>query len=58
MKLSNALFLGSLITLSMTVFIVFAGNPASPVWEQSIFAGLFSSVFCCVMSVVIDANGH
>lgn len=58
MKLSNALFFGSLLTLSMTVLIVFAGNPASPVWEQSIFAGLFSSVFCCAMSAVIDANGH
>ncbi len=56
--LSSALFFGSLLMLSLTVLIVFAGNPASPVWEQSIFAGLFSSVFCCVMGAVIDANGH
>lgn len=58
MKLSSALLFGSLLTLSMTVLIVFAGNPANPVWEQSIFAGIFSSVFCCVMGAVIDANGH
>ena len=58
MKLSSALFFGSLITLSMTVLIVFAGNPASPIWEQSIFTGLFTSVFCCAMGAVIDANGH
>lgn len=58
MKLSSALLFGSLLTLSMTVLIVFAGNPASPVWEQSIFAGIFSSVFCCAMGAVIDANGH
>lgn len=58
MKLSNLLFFGSLLTLSMTVLIVVAGNPASPIWEQSIFAGLFSSAFCCVMGAVIDANGH
>jgi hypothetical protein len=58
MKLSNLLLFGSLLTLSMTVLIAFAGNPADPVWEQSIFAGLFSSVFCCVMGAAIDANGH
>lgn len=58
MKLSNALFFGSLLTLSMTVLIVFVGNPASPGWEESIFVGLFNSVFFSVMSAVIDANGH
>lgn len=58
MKLSNALFFGSLLTLFLTGLILFAGNPASPGWEESIFVGLFNSVFFCAMSAVIDANGH
>lgn len=58
MKLSNLLFFGSLLMLSLTVLILFAGNPADPIWGQSIFAGLFSSTFCCVMGAAIDANGH
>lgn len=58
MKLSSALFFGSLITLSLTGLIVFAGNPADPVWEQSIFAGLFATAFCSVLAVITESNGH
>ena len=58
MKLSNLLFWASLLMLSLTGLILFAGNSADPVWEQALFAGFFSAVFCCVMSAVIDANGH
>lgn len=58
MKLSNLLFFGSLLMLFLTGLILFAGDPASPIWEQSLFAGFFSSAFCCVMGAVIDANGH
>ncbi len=58
MKLSSALFFGSLLMMSLTGLILFAGNSADPLWGQALFAGFFASVFCCVMSVVIDANGH
>lgn len=58
MKLSNVLFYASLLMMFLTGLILFAGNPADPIWAQSIFAGFFSSVFCCVMGAVTEATGN
>lgn len=58
MKLSNLLFWASLLMLSLTGLILFAGDSTAPLWGQALFAGFFASVFCCVMSAVTDANGH
>ncbi len=58
MKLSSALFFGSLLMMFLTGLILFAGDSTAPMWGQTLFASFFASVFCSVMSAVIDANGH
>lgn len=58
MKLSNLLLLASLLMLSLTGLILFAGNSAEPLWEQALFAGFFSAVFCSVAGAAVDAAGH
>jgi len=58
MKLSTALILGSILNLTLTGLILFAGNPADAGWGQAVFAGLLCSTFCAVMSAVVEAKGH
>lgn len=58
MKLSNLLFWASLLMLSITGLILFAGDSSDPIWGQALFAWFFAAVFCSVMGAVIDANGH
>lgn len=58
MKLSNVLFWASILMLSITGLILFAGNPADPIWGQALFSGFFATVFCSVAGAAVDAAGH
>jgi len=58
MKLSNVLFWGSLLMLSLTGLILFAGDSSDPIWGQALFAGFFAAVFCSVAGAAVDAAGH
>lgn len=58
MKLSNVLFWASLLMLSITGLILFAGDSADPIWGQAVFAGLFSAVFCSVTGAAVEASGN
>ncbi len=58
MKLSNVMFTASLITMALSALILFGVSPEQEFWGQAVFTGFFTSVFCMIMSVVFDANGH
>lgn len=58
MKLSNMLFWASLLMLSLTGLILFAGDSSDPIWGQALFTVFFAAVFCTVTGAVVDANGH
>ena len=58
MKLSSLMFSASLLMMSLSVFILFKVNPDQNLWNEAVFTGFFTGVFCMVMSVIFDANGH
>jgi len=58
MKLSNFFFGASLITMALSVLILFGVNPEQQFWGEAVFTGFFSSVVYMIFSSIFDANGH